>query len=95
MLASPRSDCSTHDDVRRLTVEVNATRGAVPGDAIHELFAAAAAAAAPSRAAVVDEAGHVTYASSTPAPTSLRTVCVAPASAPTASSVSAPTDRST
>ena len=48
-------------EVRRLTVEVNNTAAAVQGVAVHELFSAAAVAAG-GRDAVVDEAGHLSYA---------------------------------
>jgi amino acid adenylation domain-containing protein len=48
------------DDVRRLTIEVNATAEAVPLTAIHELFTAAAKST-PDRPAVVDESGTATY----------------------------------
>jgi len=48
-------------DVRRLTVEVNKTTADVPSATIAERVAAAAAAA-PGRTAVVDEAGAITYA---------------------------------
>jgi amino acid adenylation domain-containing protein len=49
------------DDVRRLTVDVNATSAPVTGRSIHELFASAATRAA-ERPSVVDAASAITYA---------------------------------
>ena len=48
-------------ELRRLTVDVNPAASPAPDDAVHELFAAAAAGAA-DREAVVDEEGSLTYA---------------------------------
>jgi amino acid adenylation domain-containing protein len=63
--ASPRTivgeiELLDEDDVRRLTVEVNETAANVPVATVAE-FVTAAAAAAPSRTAVVDETGSITY----------------------------------
>ena len=53
-------DLVDEDEVRRLTVEVNRTAASFPGQAVHELVAAAAKAAG-ARDAVVDETGRLTY----------------------------------